>query len=187
MKVMGPDAMILVFWMLSFKQAFSLSSFVFIKRLFSSSSLSAIRVVSSACLKLLISLGNHQHPVISLHLPHLQYKHFTTFTSVFYLSASMWSVSIFIAPSGVFDTLDQSASQWLPVLPQLSAGRFLLVCSCYPAHPLPAPKTCVLPWVVSSDLFHSDIPEWCYLSFKSHSLFKQVFLTLLETYSCISC
>ena len=36
---MGPDAMILVFWMLSFKPAFSLSSFSFIKRLFSSSSL----------------------------------------------------------------------------------------------------------------------------------------------------
>ena len=32
-KVMGPDAMILVFWMLSFKPAFSLSSFTFIKRL----------------------------------------------------------------------------------------------------------------------------------------------------------
>ena len=28
---MGPDAMILVFWMLSFKPAFSLSSFTFIK------------------------------------------------------------------------------------------------------------------------------------------------------------
>ena len=33
---MGPDAMILVFWMLSFKSAFSLSSFIFIKRFFSS-------------------------------------------------------------------------------------------------------------------------------------------------------
>ena len=38
--------MILVFWMLSFKPTFSLGSFTFIKRLFSSSSLSAIRVVS---------------------------------------------------------------------------------------------------------------------------------------------
>ena len=37
-KVMGLDAMILVFWMLSFKPTFSLSSFTFIKRLFSSSS-----------------------------------------------------------------------------------------------------------------------------------------------------
>ena len=47
-EVMGPDAMIFVFWMLSFKPTFSLSTFTFIKRLFSSSSLSAIRVVSSA-------------------------------------------------------------------------------------------------------------------------------------------
>ena len=55
-KVMGQDAMILVFWMLSFKQTFSCSSFTFIKRLFSSSSLSAIRMVSSAYLRLLIFL-----------------------------------------------------------------------------------------------------------------------------------
>ena len=55
-EVMGPDAMILVFWMLSFKPAFSHSSFNFIKKLFSSSSLSAIRVVSSAYLRLLIFL-----------------------------------------------------------------------------------------------------------------------------------
>ena len=55
-EVMGPDAMIFVFWMLSFKPTFSLSSFTFIKRLFSSSSLSATRVVSSAYLRLLIFL-----------------------------------------------------------------------------------------------------------------------------------
>ena len=53
---MGPDAMILVFWMLTFKPTFSLSCFTFIKRLFSSSSLSAKRVVSSAYLRLLICL-----------------------------------------------------------------------------------------------------------------------------------
>jgi len=42
--------------MLNFKPAFSLSSFTFIKRLYSSSLLSAIRVVSSAYLRLLIFL-----------------------------------------------------------------------------------------------------------------------------------
>ena len=55
-EVMGPNAMILVFWMLSSKPTFSLSSFTFIKRLFSSSLLSAIRVASSAYLRLLIFL-----------------------------------------------------------------------------------------------------------------------------------
>ena len=40
--------------MLRFKPGFSLSSFAFIKRLFSSSSLSAVRVVSSTYLKLLV-------------------------------------------------------------------------------------------------------------------------------------
>ena len=55
-EVMGPDAMILVFWMLNFKPDFSLFSFILIKRLFSSSSLSAITVVISAYLRLLIFL-----------------------------------------------------------------------------------------------------------------------------------
>ena len=53
-EVMGPDAMIPVFWMLSFKPVYSLSSFTFIRRLFSSSLFYAIRVVSSAYLRLLI-------------------------------------------------------------------------------------------------------------------------------------
>ena len=43
-EVIGPDTMILVFWMLSFKPAFSLSSFTLINKLFSSSSFSAIKV-----------------------------------------------------------------------------------------------------------------------------------------------
>ena len=51
----GTRCMIFVFWMLSFKPTFSLSSFTCIKRLFSSS-LSAIRVGSSAYLRLLIFL-----------------------------------------------------------------------------------------------------------------------------------
>ena len=55
-EVMRPDAMILVFWMLSFKPTFSLSSFTFIRRLFSSSSLSVIKVVSSVYLRLLLFL-----------------------------------------------------------------------------------------------------------------------------------
>ena len=54
-KVMELDAMSF-FWMLRFKPAFSLSSFNFIKGLFSSSSLSTIRVVSSEYLRLLIFL-----------------------------------------------------------------------------------------------------------------------------------
>ena len=55
-ELLGPDAMVFIYWMLSFKPGFSLSSFIFIKRFFSSSSLIAIRVVSSAYLKLLIFL-----------------------------------------------------------------------------------------------------------------------------------
>ena len=53
-EVMGPEALILVFQILSFNPAFSLSSFTLVKKLFSSSLLSAIGVVSSACLRLMI-------------------------------------------------------------------------------------------------------------------------------------
>ena len=71
-EVMGPDTMILVFLMSSFKPAFSLSSFTLILRL---SSVSANRVASSAYLKLLIFfLATHlvlpTNPWCSCHYPH---------------------------------------------------------------------------------------------------------------------
>ena len=53
-EVMRPDVMIFNFWMLSFKPAYSLSSFTFTKKLLSSSLLSSLRVMSSAYLRLLI-------------------------------------------------------------------------------------------------------------------------------------
>ena len=52
----GTGATILVFWMQSFKPAFSLFFFMFINRLFSFSSLSAISVMSFVYLRLLIFL-----------------------------------------------------------------------------------------------------------------------------------
>ena len=55
-EVMEPDAMVLLFLMLSFQPAISLSSFTLFKNLLSSSSPSAIRVVTSAYQRLLIFL-----------------------------------------------------------------------------------------------------------------------------------
>ena len=68
-----------VFWMLSFKPTFSLSTFIFIKRLFSSFSFSAIRVVSSAYLRLLIFLMAililaHASPSLAFHIMYSAYK-----------------------------------------------------------------------------------------------------------------
>ena len=82
-EVIGQDAMVLVFWMLSFKPAFSLSSFTFIKRLFSSSLLSAIRVMSSVYLKLLIF--SQQSWFQSVHLPawHFAWHHL-------YVESKIW-------------------------------------------------------------------------------------------------
>ena len=55
----------LIFWMLSFKPDFSLSSFTFIKRLFRSLLFSAIRVVPSVYLRLLIFLLATLIPALS--------------------------------------------------------------------------------------------------------------------------
>ena len=68
-EVMGPDTMIILFWILSFKPAFSLSSFTFIKSIFNSSLLSAISVVSSVYLMWCFS----QHSWFQLVLPPAQY------------------------------------------------------------------------------------------------------------------
>ena len=57
-ELMGQDVMILVFSTLSFKPSFSLSCFTFIKRLFSSSSLSAISAVSCVSEVIDVSPGN---------------------------------------------------------------------------------------------------------------------------------
>ena len=68
-EVVGPHAVIFTFWMLIFKPTFLLSCFTFIKRLFSSSSLSSIKVLSSAYLRLLIFLPAILIPVCASYSP----------------------------------------------------------------------------------------------------------------------
>ena len=68
-EVMGPNAKILVLWMLSFKPTFSFPFFTFVKTLFSSSLLSAIRVVSSVYLRLLLFLPAILIPVCASSTP----------------------------------------------------------------------------------------------------------------------
>ena len=65
----------LSFWVLSFNSAFSLSYFTFIKRLFSSSSVSAIRLVS-AYLWLLIFLSAILIPAYSSSIPGFHMRYF---------------------------------------------------------------------------------------------------------------
>ena len=75
-EVMGLHTMIFIFQMLSFKPTFSLSPFTFIKRLFSFSSLSAIRVVSSTSQRLLMYLPTILIPVCNSSSPafHMTYS-----------------------------------------------------------------------------------------------------------------
>ena len=76
--------MILVFWMLSFKSTFSLYSFTFIKRLFSSSSLSATRVVSSAYLRLEARQTENHH--------HRKLTNLITWTTALSNSLKLWAM-----------------------------------------------------------------------------------------------
>jgi len=78
-EVKEPDSMTLVFWRLSFKPAFSLSSFTLFKRLFSFFSLYAIGWLSSWYLRLLIVLLEILIPVCAsissaFHMMYSAYK-----------------------------------------------------------------------------------------------------------------
>ena len=70
--------MIFSFWMLSFKPAFSLSSFTFIKRLFSSSLLYVIRVVLATLSEVIdifsSSLDSSLYFILAFHMMYSAYK-----------------------------------------------------------------------------------------------------------------
>jgi len=87
--------MIFIFRMLSFKLAFSLSPFTFIKRFFSSSLLSAIWVVSSAYLRLLIFLPEILIPACASSSLFFLFKIdeailFKFYTYLFHISNGFW-------------------------------------------------------------------------------------------------
>ena len=86
----------------TFKPAFSLSSFTFIKRLFSSSSLSAIRVVSSVYLRLLIFPPGILIPAYASSSPafHMMYSAYklnkqVTIFSLNVLLSQFWTIPLF--------------------------------------------------------------------------------------------
>ena len=98
---MGLDAMIFVFWMLSYKPTFSFSSFTFIKRLFSSSSLSAIRVESSAFLRLLIFLPAILIPACASSSPafHVMYSAYKLNKQPWCTPFPVWNQSVVTCPA----------------------------------------------------------------------------------------
>ena len=97
-EVMRPVAMIFIFWMLSFKPVFSLSSFTFIKRFFSSSSLSAIRV-GVICLFEVIDISSGSWFQVELHPAwhftwctlHITWKSRVTIYSLDILLSQFWT------------------------------------------------------------------------------------------------
>ena len=106
-EVMGQDAMKLVFWMLSFKPTFSFFSFTFIKRLFSYYSLSAIRIVSSAYLRLLIFL-----PAILIPACDSSSPAFLMIYPVYKLNKQLWRTLFPIWNQSVFPCPVLTAASW---------------------------------------------------------------------------
>ena len=97
--------MILVLWMLSFKSTFSLSSFTFNNRLLSYSLLSAIRVISSVYLRLLIFLPAMLIPACAssspaFHMIYSAYKLNKYCDSIqpWHIPFPIWNQSIFPCP-----------------------------------------------------------------------------------------
>ena len=116
---MGLDALILVFWILSFKPAFSLSSFTYIKKFFSSSLLFAIMVVSSAYLSLLIFLLAILIPAFAL--PSLAF-HTMYFALILNKEVTIYSLDVLLSQFGS----SLCSKQLEPVLtvPSWPADRF---------------------------------------------------------------
>ena len=99
---MGLDAVIFLFWMLSFEPTFSFYSFPLIKRFFTSSSLSTIRVVSSAYLRLLIFLlavliPAYDSSSLAFHMMYSACKQNDNIQS-WYTSFPIWNQSIVACP-----------------------------------------------------------------------------------------
>ena len=104
--------------MLNFKQVFSLSSLIVIKRLFSSSSLSAIGVLSYAYLRLLIFLLESLIPAC-----HSPSPEFSTIYSVYKLNKQGDDIQPWHTP--------------FPVLNQFLVPCLVIAAASWPAHSLP--------------------------------------------------
>ena len=154
-EVMGPDAMIFIFWMLNFKPTFSHSSFTLIKRLFSSSLLSTIRVVSSAYLKLLVFLLAILIPAYAS-----SSSGFFIIHSAYKLNKQGENIQPWCTP---FPNLNQSIVPWLVLtVASLPAYRFLRRQVRWPGIPIS--------WRISHSLL------WQFT--RGRQIFKQIIMQL---------
>ena len=98
-EVMGLDAMILVFWMLSFMPAVSLSSFTFIKRLVSSSSLSLDPSKLLVSYRIILLPSNHLCSAYSPHssIPSNLWAFYCLHSFAFFLQCQMVGIIKYIA------------------------------------------------------------------------------------------
>ena len=126
--------MILVFWILHFKPAFSLSSFTFVKRLFNSSLLSAVRVVSSAYLRLLIFLPAILIPVcdsssLAFHTIYFAYKLMSRVTvyHLVVLLSQFWTSPVLIVASWPAHRFLRRQVRWSGTPMSLRIFQFALI------------------------------------------------------------
>ena len=126
------------FCMLNFKPTFSLSPFTFIKRLFGSSLPSAIRVISSPCLRLLIfvpailipacaSSSLAFHMMYSVNKLNMQGDNIQPWCSLF----PIWNQSIFPCPvltiASWLHTGSQEAARWSGISISFIVFQFVVI------------------------------------------------------------
>ena len=133
-EVMGPDTMILVFWMVSFKPTSSLSSVTFIKRHFSASSLSALRVVPSVY-NLLLIINSVQLTV----------------------TTTLWCVRTSRRNAGLYDRNGQQLPSHCPHTPHLLLCLDIRLATCFKGRLRPSPVAVASPTTCEES--KSSVPE----------------------------
>ena len=133
-EVMGLDAMMLVFGKLSCKPAFSHPSFTF-KRLFSSSLLSAMRMVSSAYLRLLflpaILIRACASSKLAFHITYIAYNLNKQYTALTYSFPSLEPVCCSMSSSncgfGLAYRFLRSLIRWYGIFISLKIFQFIVI------------------------------------------------------------
>jgi len=139
--------MILVFLLFSLKLALSLSSFTLIKRLFSSYSLSAIKVASSSYLRLLF-------------LPPILIPSCNSSSLVFLMMCSAYRLN------------KQGDNRQLCHTSFLILNQSVVLCECEVAQSCPTlcdPMDCSLPGSFVHGIFQAIVLEWIAISFSRAS------------------
>ena len=177
----GTGCHMLVFWMLSFKSAFSVSSFTFIKRLFSSSLLLAVRVVSSAYLRLLIFLLAIFIPVCasSSLAFHIMYSAYKLNKQLWHTPLPIWNQSVIPCP--VLSDASWPAYRFLEFTFYQLSEKYLFTAGVFESGS--KQDSLIWPSLICLCLFYSVIILW--MPFICWNTVESILLNILDLVDCL--